>query len=50
MKKAYVLDGDEIKEILAEKFHVPVKNVIKYQYSYTVILDEVDEPVPESVT
>lgn len=28
MKNAYVLDGDEIKEILAEKFHVPVKNVI----------------------
>lgn len=50
MKNAYVLDCDEIKEILAEKFHVPVKNVIKSQYSYTVILDEVDEPVPESVT
>lgn len=40
MKKAYVIDSDEIKEILAEKYHVPVKNVIKSQYSYTVILED----------
>jgi len=40
LKKAYVIDSDEIKEILAEKFNVPVKNVIKSQYSYTVILED----------
>ena len=40
MKKAVVIDANEIKEILAEKFGVPVENVIKAQYSYTVILPE----------
>ena len=40
MKNAVVVDANEIKEILAEKFKVPAENVIKSQYSYTVILDE----------
>jgi len=40
MKNAVVVDANEIKEILAEKFGVPAENVIKSQYSYTVILDE----------
>ena len=43
MKKAVVIDANEIKEILAEKFGVPVENVIKAQYSYTVILPEPEE-------
>lgn len=38
MKQAIVIDANEIREILAEKFGVPVESVIKSQYSYTVIL------------
>lgn len=38
MKQAIVIDANEIREILAEKFQVPIENVIKSQYSYTVIL------------
>jgi len=37
MKDAIVLEANEIKEIIAEKFEVPVENVIKAQYSYFVI-------------
>lgn len=40
MKDAKVLGPDDIKEMLAEKFSVPVKNIIKTQYSYTVITDD----------
>lgn len=40
MKKAIVLDSNDIKAILAEKFGVPESDVIKSQYSYTVILPE----------
>ena len=40
MKKAIVVDADDIKKILAEKFGVDEKNIIKSQYSYTVITDE----------
>ena len=40
MKKAIVVDADDIKAILAEKFGVDEKNIIKSQYSYTVITDE----------
>ena len=40
MKNAIVVDANDIKEILAEKYHVPKENVIKSQYSYTVILEE----------
>jgi hypothetical protein len=40
MKKAIVVDSNDIKKILAEKYDVPVENVIKSQYSYTVILKE----------
>lgn len=38
MKQAVVIDANEVREILAEKFKVPLENVIKSQYSYTVIL------------
>ena len=39
MKKAIVIEPNDIKAILAEKYHVPESNVIKSQYSYTVVLD-----------
>lgn len=40
MKNAIVVEPSDIKEILAEKYGVPVENVIKSQYSYTVILEK----------
>lgn len=40
MRKAIVLDPDDIKTLIAEKFGVEPKDVIKSQYSYTVILKE----------
>lgn len=40
MRKAIVLDSDDIKTLIAEKFGVEPKDVIKSQYSYTVILKE----------
>lgn len=42
MKQAVVIDANEVREILAEKFGVPVENAIKSQYSYTVILPQKD--------
>lgn len=40
MKQAIVIDANKVRELLAEKFEVPVENVIKSQYSYTVILEK----------
>lgn len=40
MKKAVHYDADDIKKILAERHNVDVKNVIRNQYSYTVVLEE----------
>lgn len=40
MKNAVVVEADDIKQILADKYNVPTKNVIKSQYSYTVILED----------
>ena len=40
MKRAIHYDADDIKKILAEKHDVDPKNVIRNQYSYTVVLDE----------
>lgn len=42
MKKAIVLDQDDIKALIAEKYDIPEKNVIRSQYSYTVILEKED--------
>ena len=39
MKKAIVVDANDIKEIIAKHFDVPVEAVIKSQYSYTVIME-----------
>ena len=44
MRKAMVLDADDIKKIIAEKFGVDIKDIIKSQYSYTVILQEDAKP------
>lgn len=40
MKKAIVIDANDIKKIVAEKFGVNESCVIKSQYSYTVVLDD----------
>ena len=42
MKNAIVVDANDIKKILAEHFGVSEADVIKSQYSYTVILKESD--------
>ena len=39
MKNAIVIDANEVKKILAEHFKVPESNIIKSQYSYTIILE-----------
>lgn len=49
MKKAVVIDSNDIKQILAEKFDVPEGNVIKSQYSYTVILEEDDKELMDKL-
>ena len=43
MKQAVVVDANDIQAILAEKFGVPPENVIKSQYSYTVVIES-DQP------
>ena len=43
MRKAVVLDADDIKKIIAEKFGVEIKDVIKSQYSYTVVLKDEEQ-------
>ena len=42
MKNAIVLDANDIRKLLAEKYGVSEKDVIKSQYSYTVILHNND--------
>ena len=39
MKKAVVLDSEDIKHIIAKHFGVDEKAVIKSQYTYSVITD-----------
>lgn len=43
MKNAIVVDANDIKEILAKHFGVKNEDVIKSQYSYTVILEKPEE-------
>lgn len=40
MKKSLFLDANDVKMILAEHFGVKPENVVKAQYSYTVITDD----------
>ena len=42
MRRAVVYDADDIKTILAEKHGVQPKNVIRNQYSYTVIIGDAE--------
>ena len=44
MKSAIVYDADDIKAVLAERHGVEPKDVIRNQYSYTVVLDGKDKP------
>ena len=37
MQAGIILDAEDVKKIIAEYFGVDPKNVIKSQYSYTVI-------------
>lgn len=39
MKDAVVYDSNDIKKLLAEKHGVKPEDVIKNQYSYTVVLN-----------
>ncbi len=41
MRDAFVVDSNDIKKILSEHFGVPESNVVKSQYSYTIIKSEV---------
>lgn len=43
MRNALVVDANDVKAILAEHFHVKPEDVIKSQYSYTVMLEEKPE-------
>ena len=43
MTKGIILDADDIKKIVAEKYGVDVKDVIKTQYSY-IVKTEAEEP------
>ena len=49
MKNAVVVETKDLRQILAEHFHVPQENVISSKYSYTVILDEKPETPEEKV-
>ena len=42
MKKAIVLDTNDIKSIIAKHFGVDESKVIKSQYSWTVVTDDED--------
>ena len=43
MKKAIVIDSNDIKKLLAEKYNVSESSIIKSQYSYTVIINDESE-------
>lgn len=40
MKQAIVLDQNDVKKLIAEKFGVKEDRVLKSQYSYTVVTGE----------
>lgn len=43
MKNARVIEPVDIKKMLAKRFNVPESNIIKSQYTYTVVFDDEDE-------
>lgn len=40
MRNAIVLDANDIKKILAERYGVDEKDIIKSQYSFTIMVPE----------
>jgi hypothetical protein len=40
MKNAIVLDANDVKKLIAEKFGVSDDRVLKSQYSYTVVVEK----------
>lgn len=42
MKRAIVVDANDLKKILAEYFNVAPECVIKSQYSYTIVTGDDD--------
>lgn len=50
MKKAIVIEQSDMKKILADYFNVSEKDVIKSQYSYTVIMGDGEETDDEKGT
>lgn len=44
MRQSVTYNSEDIKKILAEKHGVTEKDVIKSQYSYTVLLPENNQP------
>ena len=40
MKKGIILEANDLKKIIAEHFNVDESNVIKSQYSWTVVTDD----------
>ena len=42
MKKGIILEANDVKKIIAEHFNVDESNVIKSQYSWTVVTDDED--------
>ena len=43
MKKAIVLDTNDIRSIIVQHFNVEESNVIKSQYSWTVVTESSDK-------
>lgn len=39
MKKGIILDTEDVKKIIAKEFNVDVSQVLKSQYTYTVITE-----------
>ena len=44
MRDGIVLDQNDVKQIIAEHFNVPVESVIKAQYSYIVVDGKEESP------
>lgn len=43
MQKAIVIDAKDVRKILADHFSVKEENVIKSQYSWTIVIEEKEE-------
>lgn len=48
MKQGIILESDDVKKIIAEHFKVEEKDVIKSQYTYTVVTHESEKKNAES--